>query len=285
MYKKKKIDKRNIFIISIVVMLILVAFIIYILKKDRNLTPVEKVIKDACLTVSNIFYKPVSFVKDKINENSEKKNIYKKYKELEEKYNSINFDSAKIKELEKENKELKELLDLENTLLDYEKINASVINRNVDYWYDTITIDKGELSGVEKGMAVVTNDGLIGKVINTSYLYSTIKLITSDELGQKISVKINISDDTYVYGLLTSYDKDEKAFVIEGISENVNLNEGNLVTTTGMSSIFPSGILIGKVKKVTKDNFDLTMLVLVDASYNVDNISYVSVLKRISEVE
>lgn len=285
MYKKKKIDKRNIFIISIIVMLILVAFIIYIFKKDRNLNPIEKVIKDACLTVSSAFYKPVSFVKDKINENSEKKNIYNKYKELEEKYNSINFDSAKIQELEKENKELKELLDLENTLLDYEKINASVINRNVDYWYDTITIDKGELSGVEKGMAVVTNDGLIGKVINTSYLYSTIKLITSDELGQKISVKINVDDNNYVYGLLSDYDKDERAFVIEGISENVNLNEGNLVTTTGMSSIFPSGILIGKVKKVTKDNFDLTMLVLVDASYNVDNISYVSVLKRISEVE
>lgn len=287
MYKKKKIEKRNIIIVSIVCILILVAFIIYILKKDRNLNPLEKVIKDACLTISSTFYKPVSFVKDKISESREKNNIYIKYKELEEKYNSIDFDSTKIEELEKENRELKELLNLENTLLEYEKINASVINRDVGYWYDTITIDKGETSGIKKGMAVVTNDGLIGKVINTSYLYSTVKLITSDELGQKISVKININDNDndYVYGLLATYNKDEKAFVIEGISENVDLKEGASVTTTGMSSIFPSGILIGHVKKVTKDNFDLTMLVLVDASYNVDNISYVSVLKRISEAE
>ena len=44
MYKKKKIEKRNIYIISIIIILILVAFIIYILKKDRNLNPVEKIV-------------------------------------------------------------------------------------------------------------------------------------------------------------------------------------------------------------------------------------------------
>ena len=65
MYKKKKIEKRNIYIISIIIILILVAFIIYILKKDRNLNPVEKIVKDTCLTIGNVFYKPVSFIKNK----------------------------------------------------------------------------------------------------------------------------------------------------------------------------------------------------------------------------
>lgn len=285
MYKKKKIEKRNIYIISIIIILILVAFIIYILKKDRNLNPVEKIVKDTCLTIGNVFYKPVSFIKNKISESHEKNKIYDKYKELEEKYNSIYFDNTRMTELEKENTELKKLLELKNTLLDYEKINATVVNRDVGYWYDTITIDKGESSGIEKGMAVVTSDGLIGKVINTSYLYSTVRLLTSDEFGQKVSVKIDLGDNNFVYGLLSSYDEKENAFVIEGISENISINEGTTVTTTGMSSIFPSGILIGYVKGIKKDNFDLTMLALVSANYNVDNISYVSVLKRISEVE
>lgn len=285
MYKKKKIDKKNIYIISIIVILVFVSSIIYILKKDRNLNPFEKVIKDTCLTISSTFYKPVTFIKNKINEAHEKKKIYKKYKVLEEKYNATNFDSAKMKELEKENNELKKLLELKDTLSEYQKINATVVNRDVGYWYDTITIDKGESSGIEKGMAVVTNEGLIGKVVNTSYLYSTVKLLTSDELGQKVSVKISLDDNNYVYGLLSSYDQDEKSFVIEGISENVDIKEGAMVTTTGMSSIFPSGILIGYIKGVKKDNFDLTMLALAKASYNVDNITYVSVLKRNSETE
>lgn len=53
----------------------------------------------------------------------------------------------KMEELEKENNELKKLLELKDTLSEYQKINATVVNRNVGYWYDTITIDKGEVFG------------------------------------------------------------------------------------------------------------------------------------------
>lgn len=280
---KKRMDIKYKLLISVLILVIFIAFIIYIMKKEKNLNPVEKVIKDACLTVSSVFYKPVNFVQNIIKENNEKTRIYKEYKELDEKREKMNANEALIDELKKENNELKKLLELNNTLVEYDKINTTVINRNIGYWYNTITIDKGQASGITKDMAVVTNSGLIGKVINTSYLYSTVRLLTSDELGQKVSVKIKVTDDKYVYGLLSSYDTKEKAFVIEGISENVELLEGMTVTTTGMSNIFPSGILIGTIKGIKKDNFDLTMLALVTPSNDFEDISFVSVLKRKSE--
>ena len=280
---KKRMDIKYKLLIIVLILVIFIAFIIYIMKKEKNLNPVEKVIKDACLTVSSVFYKPVSFVQNIIKENNEKTRIYKEYKELEEKREKMNANEALIDELKKENNELKKLLELNNTLVEYDKINATVINRNIGYWYNTITIDKGQASGITKDMAVVTNSGLIGKVINTSYLYSTVRLLTSDELGQKVSVKIKVTDDKYVYGLLSSYDTKEKAFIIEGISENVELLEGMTVTTTGMSNIFPSGILIGTIKGIKKDNFDLAMLALVTPSNDFEDISFVSVLKRKSE--
>lgn len=280
---KKRMDIKYKLLIIVLILVIFIAFIIYIMKKEKNLNPVEKVIKDACLTVSSVFYKPVNFVQNIIKENNEKTRIYKEYKELEEKREKMNANEALIDELKKENNELKKLLELNNTLVEYDKINATVINRNIGYWYNTITIDKGQASGITKDMAVVTNSGLIGKVINTSYLYSTVRLLTSDELGQKVSVKIKVTDDKYVYGLLSSYDTKEKTFVIEGISENVELLEGMTVTTTGMSNIFPSGILIGTIKGIKKDNFDLTMLALVTPSNDFEDISFVSVLKRKSE--
>lgn len=280
---KKRMDIKYKLLISVLILVIFIAFIIYIMKKEKNLNPVEKVIKDACLTVSSVFYKPVNFVQNIIKENNEKTRIYKEYKELDEKREKMNANEALIDELKKENNELKKLLELNNTLVEYDKINATVINRNIGYWYNTITIDKGQASGITKDMAVVTNSGLIGKVINTSYLYSTVRLLTSDELGQKVSVKIKVTDDKYVYGLLSSYDTKEKAFIIEGISENVELLEGMTVTTTGMSNIFPSGILIGTIKCIKKDNFDLTMLALVTPSNDFEDISFVSVLKRKSE--
>lgn len=278
MYKKKKMDTKYKFLIIGAVIILIIAFVINVTVTSRNLNPFEKVVKDIGLSISSVIYKPVNFVKSKINESKEKHNIYKKYEDLLKKYNSINFNEAKISELEKERDELKKLLDIKNTLSDYDITNASVINRNVDYWDDTITIDKGTTSGVKKDMAVVTSEGLVGKVISSSYFYSTVRLLTSDNLDQKISVKIQINDEKYVYGLLSRYNN--KLLEVEGISENVEIKEGSVVTTTGMSSIFPSGIIIGHTKGTKKDNFDLTMIVEVEPASKFDDLKFVTVLKR-----
>lgn len=285
MYRKKKMDKKYIFLIIGLILIVFLAFIINIIKTDRDLNAFEKVVKDASLSISSVVYKPVQFIQNKIKESKEKNKIYEKYEELKEKYESINFNEARVDELEKQIVELKGLLEIQETLPEYDKINASVVNRNVGYWYDIITINKGTSSGIIKDMAVITNEGLIGKVLSTSNLYSTVRLLTSDELGQKISIKIKISDEKYVYGLLSGYDKENKCFLIEGISENVEIPEDSIVTTTGMSNIFPSGILIGKVKGNRKDNFDLTMIVEVSSNIDFDDINYVSVLKRKATLE
>ena len=53
-----------------------------------------------------------------------------------------------------------------------------------------------------------------------------------------------------------------------------------MVTTTGMGDIFPSGILIGTVKRVSTDNFDLARTVEVEPKNDIDDINYVTILKR-----
>lgn len=284
MYKKKKLEKKYIFIIIGFIIALITIFVISVIKTDRKLNPFEKVVKDAALTVGSVFYKPVQFFQNKINENKEKNNIYKKYKDLEEKYKSISFNEARINELEKELDDLKKILEIKDTLVEYDKINATTVNRNIGYWDDLITIDKGTSSGINKDMAVITSEGLIGKVVNASYFYSSVRLLTSDELGQKVSIKIHLTEDRYVYGLLSGYDNNTNCFLIEGVSENVEIPEGSIVTTTGMSNIFPAGILIGKVSGSKKDNFDLTMLIEVIPSSNFDDLNFVTVLKRKSDV-
>ena len=124
-----------------------------------------------------------------------------------------------------------------------------VITRNIGYWYNTITIDKGKNNGVEKNMAVIINKGLIGNVVSVSNYNSTVKLLTTEDINSKISVKIRINNKKFIYGLLTKYNKKDKTFNIEGIAENTNIPINSFVTTTGLGNSFPSGILIGKVKK------------------------------------
>lgn len=181
--------------------------------------------------------------------------------------------------MQKEVAELKSTLDLNATLSEYTYVNATVVNRHIGYWYDNLVIDKGSKNGVKKGDAVITNTGLIGKVTSVANFSSTIRLLTTDKLSNKISVKIQ-SGDNYLYGLLVGYDKERNVYRIEGITNSNAIKENDLVTTTGLTDYFPSGILIGKVSKIVKDEYDLNSIVEVTPSTNFENISIVTVLNR-----
>ena len=274
----RKLNIKYIIVIILLIIAIVLGIISINIKKE-NLNFFEKFIKDSTYVVGNVISSPVRFIKKNINKTTTKDDLYNKYIKLKEEYDSIEFDKARIDELKKENKALKEMLDIKSDLEGYKVLNATVINRNVGYFYDTLSIDKGSHSGIKPDMAVVTSKGLIGKVIKTSTLTSTVKLLSSDSLNMKISVKIKVSDE-YYYGLLTGYDKDKKTYIIEGISTNIDIPNDSVVTTTGMSEIFPSGILIGKVSESNTDNFELSKIIYVKTDVNYDNIEYVTVLKR-----
>lgn len=279
MYKKKEFEKRYLLIIAVVVLAILLIILSVALKKDRDLTVPEKFIKDCGTFIIDIVSTPVNFVKEKIREGEEKNNVYEKYKELKNKEKSYNSLEAENNNLKSEVEKLKKTLELNTILSDKVFTNATVVNRNIDYWYEEITIDKGSKSGVIKGMAVVNNDGLVGQITSVSNYYSTVKLLANENMSNKISVKIKVGD-VYVYGLISNYSSKNNTYTVEGISENIDIPKNAEVVTTGMGDTFPSGLLIGKVKKVTTDNFDLSKVAIVESSVDFDDIDYVSVLQR-----
>lgn len=276
---KKNNMKKYIVIGIILIIGLMVFFTAKSSREDRKLNFFEKIVKDSVNFVEKIVYAPIDFVKDKIELQKEKDRIYKKYKNIELDKLKKDTYKAQIKELNNELEELKSLLDLNNITSDYNTINATVINRNVNYWHNTITIDKGSHDGIEEGYAVVVNEGLIGKIVGVSEYTSSVKLLTSEEINNKISVKIN-KEGKSIYGLLASYDSKNNVYIIEGISDIDELETGSYVTTTGLSELFPSGILIGTIKNVTYDNYELTKVVEVTPSVDFNDIEYVSVLKR-----
>ena len=279
MYRKRRFDKRYLFILFVVALAIVLVVLAASLKKDRDLNPIEKVAKDISTVVLKVVSVPFNFVHDQIETIIEKDNLYQKYKDLknkEEHYDSVISQNDNLKN---EVNKLKETLELNTILSDKVYLNATVVSRNIDYWYEEVTIDKGSKNGIEKDMAVVTSKGLIGKISKVSNYSSTVKLLSNDNMSDKISVKIK-TDNDYVYGLISKYDSKNNTYTVEGISENVDIPKNSEVVTTGMGAVFPSGLMIGKVTKVTTDNFDLSKVAKVKASVNFDDLDYVTVLKR-----
>ena len=280
MYRKKQKEKRNkIIIICVLIFCLITGFIINVVMTDRNLTIFEKTIKDSVLTVQKILAFPIDFVSNKISENNEKNKMYEKYIELENQVKENEKYKVENEELKKQLSDMKKLLNINDTIAEYTYLNANVINRNLDYWNDTLIIHKGEHYGITKDMPVVIGTNLIGKVISTTTFNSTVRLITATDVVDKISVKIKNGDD-YIYGILNGYNKENDTYTIEGISQNAKIENGSIVTTTGMGDIFPAGIVIGKITGINTDTFDLSNVLEMKSDVNFDNINYVTVLRR-----
>ena len=255
--------KKKHILLIILSVIILVIFVYFILNQERKLTIIETIIKEPILYVQRIVIKPINIFKENINKDQIKNNDNLLKSELEEK-------NRRIQEFEK-------LLDVDKNFSNYKTINASVINRSVGLWYQTFTIDKGTNNKIELDDAVVDNYGLIGKVVKTTSNTSTIKLLTSLNDNFKIAVLIKNGEDD-VFGILSKYENGE--FIIRDISYNKEIQKDSIVITSGLDNNFPSGLLVGKVKYVKKDNYELEQIVSVIPASKFDDINYVSVLKR-----
>ena len=282
MFNKKKKDIPKKYIVIFIIALITIIFVIFsfTLKEDRKLNKVESFFKDALVYTEKIISYPVRFISSKITDYNELKNVEEDNDVLESSLDRVSSIEAENMELRRELEKLKEELNIEYNLIDYEYLNATVVTRNVGFWYNTITIDKGTYNGVEKDMVVINSKGLIGKVIKTSTFTSDVRLITTSDTNNKISV--HISNGIYnLYGLINSYDYSDNYLEVEGISNTKDVRVGDYVYTSGLGGIFPSGILIGTVSEISTDSYDLAKIINVKTVADFNDINYVAVLKRV----
>lgn len=284
---KKRKNKINIdfkyIVLGIVFSLTLVfIFTVYSVKTNRKLNVFEKAVRDSALFIGNVFYIPIDFTKGCIDDINELIDVKKKYNKLKEKEDKINSYIEENEMLKSDIEELKEMLELDDIKTLYNYKNATVLTRNNNNWYNTLNINVGSYHGIEKDMPVLKNNVLIGKISNVSNYSSSVELLTTETLKNKISVIIS-SDENNIYGLLVGYNIKDNTYLIEGISETENINIGDAVVTSGLSDNFPKGIVIGYVKDIHKDNYDLTRVVDVTPAIDFNNINYVSVI--ISEEE
>lgn len=129
-------------------------------------------------------------------------------------------------------------------------------------------------------MAVITDSGMIGilsKVYKTS---SEVKLITSNDTANKISVSIKVGE-TDTYGILNGYDKKDNLIKVIGVDKNIEIKSGDVVLTSGLSEYIPKGLYIGKVKKVERDKYNLSKSLYIETKQDFNNIHYVTVLKEV----
>ncbi len=274
---------RNIPVIQ-KVLLFLLAVVIFFMGLSATIGDNKKVpgsgfISDTLAFTQQIFMAPINFVEDKINEFVELQTFYDEYKILRSQLDEFALLQARNYELEQENKELRDLLEVNQSLLDYEIITATVLTRDIDSWQNEITINVGSSSGVEPGMAVIVSKGLVGKIVKADQYQSIVQLITTSSNDNKISVVI-ASDNNRVNGVIQEYVEESQSFQFIGIETEIEPKAGDLVITSGIGGVYPSGIPVGKVIERGLDEFSYYQVVNIESEVDFNNIHFVEVLRK-----
>lgn len=282
MLKKKNLEKKYIVLIVIIIIMLILGILSYSLKKKEKLNTFETILKDGIVSIENVIFYPFRSLVNSVNDFKLLKDVKKENDILKKEIDKHESIIAENTELKRQLDALKQELNINYTLTDYDYVNTTVTSRNINYWYNTITINKGSKDGIKVEMPVINSNGLLGKVINTTNYTSTVRLITTSDTNNKISVSI-ISDNEKLNGVINGYNFDTKTLLVEGISNTKTVRIGDFVYTSGLGGVFPSGILVGTVESITTDSYDLSKIINVKLSANFDDINFVSVLKRKSE--
>src|SRR5699024_218423 len=175
--------KKSLFILLLGIIL-LVLLVGYSLTDRDDLTTPEKFLMDSVGWVQYIVNQPITYVSEKI---TDVKEMNKLLREKLSEYKTVVYD---LQEAEKENEELQQIMDIEESARDFEPIVSSVIARSPERWIDQITINRGSRHGVEKNMAVMTADGMIGKVSFVSPSTAKVQLITGFDQLNRVSATV-----------------------------------------------------------------------------------------------
>jgi len=162
----------------------------------------------------------------------------------------------------------------------YQLIPAKVVNITLDKNDNFITIDKGSLDGVKSEMGVACGNGVVGIVYMTSLHYSVIIPV----LNSNSNISCAIHNRGYFGYLTWNGGKSDEAFVTD-IPRHAHFKIGDVVETSGYSSVFPPGILVGKILKVYNSTDGLSYRLRVRLSTNFGNLRDVCVIKDFSSYE
>ncbi len=140
-------------------------------------------------------------------------------------------------------------------------------------WFQTIVIDKGRNDGVVQDMAVVSAEGLVGRVIGVSGHHAKVLLILDG----------NSAVDAFVQrsrarGVLVGLGRER--CLLKYVQRNEDVRVGDRVISSALGGVFPKGLLLGTVEKVVRGSFGLFQRVEVEPAVNFSRLEEVMVVKE-----
>lgn len=156
----------------------------------------------------------------------------------------------------------------------YDYVGAAVINNSTRHPRNYFTINRGRADGVESGMGVVDQSGIVGIIDATGK--HTSRAISLLNQNQRFSAKLK---GTAYVGSLTWRGMDPAIAYLEEVPRHAKFNVGDTVVTSGFSTTFPEGIDIGTVMGTVKTNDDTFFVLKIRLASDFKSLGTVRIIK------
>ncbi len=220
------------------------------------------------------------FFSGTLNSISELKRVRSEYSKLIKRIAEYESLEKNYREIERENTELRKQLGFEKNSA-VEKIPAVIIGSDPGNIFNTLIIDKGQKDGVVKDMPVVAFyegfQGLVGRVVETGY--SSSKVVPLYDKSFYAAARLQ---NLRYEGLINGSSNSKNSILMSYVNKNgkERISYGDLVITSGMESIYPKGIYIGRVRSISAREYETSLQLEIEPTVDFSRLEYVFILKQ-----
>ena len=247
---------------------------------DKLITPLRNAFSYIVVPIQNGINSIGSVLVDNDNKKKTIEELQAQNKELESELESLKAENEALKGDEDELSTLRNFYSMESQLASYTKVGARVIGTTSTNWNQSFTIDQGSKNGIKVDMNVITDKGLVGIVTEVYDSYSVVTTMIDD--NSKVSAMDERTKDLcIVEGDITLMDSG--IVKLSRIKTNAQMQSGDKVVTSNISSKYLPGLLVGYVKDITTDDSGLSKSGNLIPAADFDHLTDVIVITTTKE--
>ena len=270
MYRNKKAG-----VVGIIITIIILILIVIFSNGENNTAFFENAASNLVMPIQN----GLTYLKNKISGNNtfftDINNLQAENEELKQKNSELEQSLRELENIKTENETLKEYLNLTEKYGEYSTVPGYVINKDISNYSKTIVINLGSDDGVTENMTVIADQGLVGYVVSVTD--TTAKVQTIIDTASSVSCIMSSNDESIVCkGTLD----DNSSLRAMYIPTDSNIAQGESIETSGLGGIYPKGIHVGTVERVTNTQNLTDRYAIVKTAVDFDKLNTVLVITK-----
>ncbi|MCZ7544401.1 MAG: rod shape-determining protein MreC [Anaerolineae bacterium] len=260
------------------VILAFASMVIIVLSLTGVLAPLESIVSVPLNLVQGVVNEVVTGVTNTVTDFANIRDLQERNRDLERSLARLQAELVDLREVRHDYQRIAALLDYTSTAVNREYVTADVIGLDTSGFMRTIYINRGARDGVEVGMPVVTELGLIGRISQVRAAASEVLLINDPSSGVSARLQTSRADGS-VRGQLSG------TLRMELIERGAEVTPGDLVVTSGLGGAFPPGLVIGQVTSIRSFEFELFQEAEVRSLNDFDRLEFVLIITNFRPID